>query len=343
MSGANMLVAWVANGQSVLSHRSVQGYSMPTSARAQGGFTSDTRVSRASNDMAVFSWSFPQQAAPGNAFVHIWAKNTATTPGADANSPISVHRGHGGFALDLTKPYNGEAPAVPTGVAALTDFRGSTSTTTSSSGSGSSSGGSSGSSGGIQPMRDLNMYNNRIWIAHMVFMLLAWLILVPAAVLTARFGRTLFKWFPAHRGLALAAFVSVTIGFFLAVGGIARAPPKHFSAKHMKVGLAIYILMFVQLVLGQTGHLVRRKTGSRITSFIHAPLGLFIFALAIWNCYLGFEIWSWWQVPRSATWVVAAWGILFAVVYLAGLLLFPKQQKAEEEQRGEKGNFRQGV
>lgn len=329
MSNANMLVAWTADGQAVLSHRSAQGHSMPTSALAKGTFQPDTSVSRAMSSMSVFSWTFPQETAPGNAFVHIWAANTKATPQAASDSPISIHSGHGGFALDLTKAYNGEAPSVPSGVAALASFNGSTtSTSQSNSGTTASSGGVGGSSA---PVRDLNRYHNRFWIAHMTFMLIAWLLLVPAAILVARYGRLFFKWFPTHRGLQLAAFVAVTIGFFVAVGALADAGFSHFTAKHMKVGLAIYILMFVQLVLGQTGHVIRRKTGSRIVNFVHIPLGLLIYALAIWNIHLGFEIWSWWQVPDSATWVVAAWSILVAVVYLGGLLLVPKEREREHE------------
>lgn len=109
-------------------------------------------------------------------------------------------------------------------------------------------------------------------------MLFAWLILVPLAVLLARFGRTFFNWFPSHRGIQLATLLFVFIAFFLGIAAMCVQGAKHhFNHIHHKLGLTILILLFVQVALGAVAHHYRTKTGKRWLGFIHAPLGILIF------------------------------------------------------------------
>lgn len=108
-------------------------------------------------------------------------------------------------------------------------------------------------------------------------MVVGWMLLAPLGILIARYGRTLFKWFPAHRGIQLLSFLFIFIGFFLAIGGVSMATGEHFIYTHHKVGLALFILLFVQVGLGFASHAYRGKTGKRIIGFAHIPLGLLLF------------------------------------------------------------------
>lgn len=327
MSGANMLVGWVSNGQPVWTHRSAEGHAAPTAGLAKGTIdlhSHVTRVSSTNGGMTVISWSFPQKSSPGNAFPHIWAAKSSDTPtGSGDTAHIGLHDEQGVLPLDLTLRYHGEAPKAPPGVTALAAYGGGTASTSSSSGSSSSSSGM-GTSG-----RNLDTYHNRVWIAHMVFMILAWLILVPAAILVGRFGRGLLKWFPVHRNLHLAALVSLFIGFFLAVGATSNAKRAHFDGRHQKLGLSLFILPLAQALLGQFGHVFRRQKGVRVQNYVHIVLGLLLFCLAVWNFHLGFEAWVWWRVPNAASYVVYAWAAVLGTVYLGGMALLPRQLKDE--------------
>lgn len=114
-------------------------------------------------------------------------------------------------------------------------------------------------------------------------MVLAWMLFVPLAILIARYGRTLFKWFPSHRGIQLFAFLLIFIAFFLAVGAVAMTGQPHFSNTHEKVGLALFILLFVQVGLGIAAHSYKAKTGNRYIGFAHIPLGLIMFGKLVIN------------------------------------------------------------
>lgn len=342
MTGANMLVGWVANGQPVLSHRSANGHQQPQQSLATSSYTADS-VNRVTDEMTVLSWTWPQTSEPGSSMQHIWARNPSQTfTSTDAGSSISMHANDGKFTLDFSTAYTGESPAVPDGVTALPAYAGSAASTSNTTSTPTSSSGSGASSGGH--IRALDMMQNRLFITHMVFMLLGWLVLVPAGILLARFGRTFFTWFPYHRGLMLAAVVSVTIAFFVAVAAVGKLSGNHFANRHERLGLAVFIIMLVQAALGQAGHVIRAKSGVRVQNFVHILLGLTTFGLAIWTIIEGFEVWAWWGVPKAASIVVYVWVGVLGAVFLAGLLLVPKElRKAKEEDgqhlRQESGSF----
>ncbi|CAO1620184.1 unnamed protein product [Parajaminaea phylloscopi] len=335
MSGANMLVAWVADNKPLASHRSTIGHSPPTAAQSKGQVTFHNDVTRSTDTnggMSVISWTFPQPESPGPSSPHVWAYKTSVTPTGDADSAtLSYHDGHGTESMDFTLRYGGEAPKAPPGVMALASFGGGTAATGGTSTPSNAGNGEGESASG----RDLNAYHNRVWITHMVFMILTWLVLVPAAILVGRFGRNMFKWFPVHRGLQLAAVATLVIGFFIAVGTTSQAKLPHFDGRHQKVGLAIFILTIFQALLGHFGHVIRQSKGTRAQNLVHIFLGLLLFCLAVWNIHLGFsEAWVWWQVPNAASYVVYAWAAVLGVTYLAGMALLPRQLRDERSAGG---------
>jgi protein-S-isoprenylcysteine O-methyltransferase Ste14 len=46
-------------------------------------------------------------------------------------------------------------------------------------------------------------------------MIVGWLLIFPAGIFLARFGRTTFKWFPKHRIVQTFGVLIVFIGMFL--------------------------------------------------------------------------------------------------------------------------------
>lgn len=325
MAGSNMLITWMASGQPVLSHRSASGENQPQTTLATGAYTENTDVSRVATagNMTVASWTFGGiTSAPGNGY--IWALNPTTAPTTnDVTSTIRKHSDYGFSSLDFTKAYTGQAPSTPPGVTALLGYGGVGGSTTSSSASG------GGGGGGGKMMRELNAKNNII-IAHMVFMLLTWLILVPAAILVARWGRTFFTWFPVHRGIQLVSFTTLFIGFFLGVGATSRLGAPSLGSTHQKLGLAIFLITIFQVALGQVGHVVRRKNGMRIQNYFHAAIGCILFGLAIWNIHEGFDLWQW-GVPNYASYIVYAWAAFLFLLYVAGFALLPREMRQNRE------------
>ncbi|GAA5994551.1 cytochrome b561 domain-containing protein [Rhodotorula paludigena] len=87
-------------------------------------------------------------------------------------------------------------------------------------------------------------------IAHATLGSLALLIFTPSAILLARLGRDSFRWFPPHWMLNLFSTVLVIVTFALGVkygGG-------EFDDFHKRLGLALFLLVLVQALLGFLAH-----------------------------------------------------------------------------------------
>lgn len=280
----------------------------------------DMTGSTTNSSATVWKWSFPlssTDAVPNQQTPFIWAVNPSNNPVANNAASLKQHKSYGTLFLDLTKPYN-TATGQDVGTPATA------SSSTSSSSSDPSSSDSSASSDPEEDQRTLSMSNNLI-IAHMVFMILAWLVLVPAAILVGRYGRLLFKWFPVHRNIQMVASVFVLIAFILIVVEVGSG--EHFDSDHAKAGLAIFIIMILQMVLGILGHRTKRFHVSRI---VHVVVGLGTTAAAVWNCTSGLLLWDW-APPRWSTYVIWAWAALLAVIYLIGLVFLPKDLRQHKQ------------
>jgi hypothetical protein len=108
-------------------------------------------------------------------------------------------------------------------------------------------------------------------------MVVGWMLIAPLGILIARYGRTMFKWFPVHRGMQSVAFLLIFIGFFLAVAAVGLEGGPHFAETHDIAGLVLFLLLIVQVALGVASHSYRSKTGKRYIGFAHMPLGLLLF------------------------------------------------------------------
>ncbi|PWY98402.1 CBD9-like protein [Testicularia cyperi] len=326
MDKSNMMIGWVnADGTVTMSQRTANNHNDPTTTVSAKAASLETKHSFSNSTGTVWKWTFPMSSSdstPTSSTPFIWAVNKNDNPTTSVSAHLKQHKNFGTFFLDLTKAYDA-----------------SSSGSSSGSGSGSSSGNSNGvltpsSASSDESTRTLNMSNNLI-IAHMVFMILAWFLLVPSAILVGRFGRTLFTWFPVHRNIQIAAFVSVLIAFVIIVIEVAKGGGGHFDNTHGRAGLAIFIVMILQMALGQVGHVTKRFNPSRV---VHVVIGLGVTVAAIWNSTEGLSLWEW-GAPNWARWVLWAWAALMAVIYLAGLALLPKdlrEWRANRDAQGEK-------
>jgi DOMON domain/Eukaryotic cytochrome b561 len=92
------------------------------------------------------------------------------------------------------------------------------------------------------------------WKAHGFCMALAWVILVPTAIISSLF-RSLYSrqsdtWFHLHRAINLVAFFFTILGFFLAVGAIKSEGGSFGTVRHHKVGLVVFIFTIFQVIVG---------------------------------------------------------------------------------------------
>ncbi|KAF8175535.1 hypothetical protein BJ912DRAFT_1024479 [Pholiota molesta] len=180
---------------------------------------------------------------------------------------------------------------------------------------------------------------------HAILCTSGFLILLPVGVLVARYTRTLpYRWFWAHSFIQLVISAPVIfVGWALGHKTTTVFGTGHFKDPHQKMGLALLILYVLQLCLGTFAHSVKFSTlfrGHRAPhAYLHAVLGLVIFACAQWQVHYGlFTEWNFatgglHQVPESAKHAWLALVILFWVLYALGLALVPRQFKQEAEIR----------
>lgn len=124
-------------------------------------------------------------------------------------------------------------------------------------------------------------------------MSISFLGLLPAGALLARYGRTFTsKWFVGHRGIQYFAVCLIIIGLALGISFIQMTGRPHLVNTHEKLGIAIFVLVIVQVLLGELAHYINVKKSMR-TGYVHAPLGILLFALAIWQIHEGIPLWQW--------------------------------------------------
>jgi hypothetical protein len=125
--------------------------------------------------------------------------------------------------------------------------------------------------------------NNKI--AHGSFMLIGWGILLPSAMLVSRYFRGWKgdgSWYKLYVSLECAGLFALTVGFLIAVGGIAT----NFATSHAKLGLALFLLVWLQPL----GACFRPKDSSdkhATWNIIHGVIGYILLFIAMVNIFLG--------------------------------------------------------
>lgn len=92
--------------------------------------------------------------------------------------------------------------------------------------------------------------------------------------------------------LTFQAPLLVTLLFYRGVRWSSDVKAVHFQSRHEKLGLALFVLVIVQGILGEISHLIMVKKGIR-TGYFHILMGVTIFGLSIWEIKMGLDEWSW--------------------------------------------------
>lgn len=108
----------------------------------------------------------------------------------------------------------------------------------------------------IPAMTDQQVKTRNLWVAHGILMALSWAVFLPLGI-GCSILRNLIPgrkpWFELHRALNSLAFLLMTAAFGIAVHVVNQNPgAKHFDTNlpHRSIGLAVYVLSFVQAVAG---------------------------------------------------------------------------------------------
>lgn len=95
-----------------------------------------------------------------------------------------------------------------------------------------------------------------LWVAHGIFMFLAWGICAPLAIgapllRNVSFLQDFGRWYKIHFYGNILLVLFTFIGFFLAVAATSKDGDEHFTDEvHKKAGLAIFIIVLFQAVAG---------------------------------------------------------------------------------------------
>jgi hypothetical protein len=262
----------------------------------------------------------------------MYAYSPQTPSSSATDATIRKHSYYKQFNMDMTAPYSADSAPSDTGMAS-----GSATMAGPSPSSSSAAAMQTEDDGAIRNLGSSN--STRIIFVHVIFMSVAWLFLAPLGVLIARYGRTLFTWFPHHRNVQLGTILLTFIAFFLAVSFLAVTDSPQFVETHHFVGLVITILIIVQATLGLTAHKYLAKTGRRIIGYFHAPLGLVIFGLAIWNMQTGINLWEW-APSNTFRYFIYGWMGFIVFLYLGGLAFIPREVKQKKRDFDEKAGVR---
>ncbi|GLB37082.1 putative protein with possible catecholamine-binding domain present in a variety of eukaryotic proteins [Lyophyllum shimeji] len=312
MASSPMVIMWANDGKVVLSQRSAPREVMPTvDPNPPRIATLVDSLTSLTGDTSSFGYSIP---ANGDTQQWIIFAYGTQAPGSSAiDAVITQHYEFRTVQLDLS---GGSSPT-------------------------SSGSGSSPTQQPSNPSHDIPFLPyQRMIIAHAIFCVVGFLLLLPAGALLARYLRTFTPtWFTGH-WLAQFAVAGPTIiaGVALGIQSVSKAGAFHLNDDHKKLGTALFVLYFVQVVLGAVIHWVKPQDRTRrpIQNYGHAVLGLLIIALAMYQVHLGFtEEWAKTTgrepLPNGVYILFWLWIAFITVLYFAGLTFLPKQFRQESQ------------
>ncbi|KZP07366.1 hypothetical protein FIBSPDRAFT_287803 [Athelia psychrophila] len=167
---------------------------------------------------------------------------------------------------------------------------------------------------------------------HGILCTIGFLGLLPLGVLIARWTR----WFAGHAVIqAVLSGPIIVAGVALGIHSVDASGGMHLDDTHKKLGVALFVLYFVQLLGGAVIHFFKPKNSMRrpAQNYAHAFLGLLIIALAFWQVRTGYRSeypeWATGRVPMGVNTLWIVWVVLIPVAYFAGLALVPRQFRQE--------------
>lgn len=305
MSGSPMVILWSnSDGTITLSQRQASGHNMPTVVSNPARVATLEDSLSSTSGDIKYAFSIPSDGSTNPTLV--WAFSS-TNPGSSSTSASIVqHSDMGVTSLNL-------------------------------------SGGSSGSSGS-SGSRPLTSYEQK-FVAHAILCTLGYLLFLPIGALLSRYFRTFTPvWFKAHWAVQVFAGTVIIAGVALGIQGVSDLGGEHLDDTHMRLGIALFVLYFVQCSLGAIIHFFKpsKSAGRPPQNYLHAVLGLLIVALALYQVRTGYRN-EWPRVSgRGAVsngvniiWYV--WVALLPVLYFVGLAFLPKQLRQERQSRASGG------
>jgi hypothetical protein len=128
-------------------------------------------------------------------------------------------------------------------------------------------------------------------LAHGVMMFFGWCVLFPAALFVARYYKKQMQhWFYLHVLLVSAGALFVIIAFGIAVEMVKGTGSEGFTTKHSRLGVLVFLVMFLQCLLGIIAHLKYIPTREAVPLFpdrLHWYTGRVVVILAMTNCLMG--------------------------------------------------------
>ena len=150
---------------------------------------------------------------------------------------------------------------------------------------------------------------------HGYLMIIAWLVLVPLAVLVARFGKTRLghKWYLIHRGLNSLAFLLTTVALALICIGKRNVVFTPTNFIHPLVGSIVYGATVIQIGFGWYINKVwNPNRGSKIPwhDYVHWVLGYILLIGGLFNGILGIKL------AGESTWYIYTGIGIFGFTFL---------------------------
>ncbi|TFK44663.1 hypothetical protein BDQ12DRAFT_695097 [Crucibulum laeve] len=318
MANTPMVIMWPnADGGVTISQRSASQEVMPTVD------SNPPRVAEASQALSVTSGSTPQlvYTIPANSdtkqFV-IYAFSTQSPGSSAKDAPLVQHVDFGTTQLDLTKVISSTSGSSPNSTAGSP---------------------TSDDTSGVDDTLPLLPYQ-RVIIAHAIFCVVGFLLLLPVGALLARYLRTFTPvWFKGHWIIQFAlAGPVIIVGVALGIVSVNKAGAPHLNDDHKRWGIGIFILYLIQCALGAVIHFVKPKQRLRRPpqNYIHAVFGLLIISLGLYQVHSGYD--DEWpkttgrgNLPKGVNVIFWIWVALLPLSYLAGLAFLRRQLRQEAQ------------
>ncbi|KAL7416761.1 hypothetical protein BDY24DRAFT_378185 [Mrakia frigida] len=354
MANSPMVIVWPNQDTSItLSQRSSRAQIQPTETTPSSVATLETYASFVNSSATSITFSFDDYTAPGVVPI-IWAYSN-TNPGSPSPAAnIAQHRDSGATTLDLTKvltssttttrAVNSTQTASVLQTASQATGKPVATTTNLTAPQATRVVGGSSSPTSDEPYTSLQ----RIIIAHATFGGLGAMVLIPTGVVIARLLRAFWPhWITAHwlvHVVLSLPFIAIAFGLGIHATNLSTGMTSdHFWSSHRALGLSVFILIIFQIGFGSAIHLrpashhsKAQIKGKSIQNWLHPVVGVLILVIGWATVWSGFDEWAsssgLGSVPKG---VRVAWGVLlgiFALAYLLGLSLLPKQfrqQKAD--------------
>ena len=160
--------------------------------------------------------------------------------------------------------------------------------------------------------------------AHAWLMALVWGVIIPLGALFASATRPaggavvqVSSWPQIHIGIQLMGCVLGTAGFVMAYLGTEERKGEHFNGTHQKVGLALLILGWTQIVIGifrPANDPVEETLLHKLWAIKHRVVGIGLVVGAACNIYKGMDIFDSSNTSRG---LYTAWLVLVALAFVA--------------------------